>query len=158
MTSVQPDVSQLTLSCHVLSSTHLGRPVLLTVGSPLDSPQDPGVWQATDTGAARGDGRERTSTQLRTADGWHASGRRRGAHRGAVRAPEPKGGREHLTESWEVCPGRGGENPPQLGSTTWTNVVLRALMLGLKGELSFRQRKSMFQAKGQGKHRHRHRR
>ena len=24
MTSVQPDVSQLTLSCHVLSSTHLG--------------------------------------------------------------------------------------------------------------------------------------
>lgn len=28
-------------------------------------------------------------------------------------------------------------------------------MLGLKGELSFRQRNSVFQAKGQGKHRHR---
>lgn len=66
MTSMQPDVSQLTLSCHVLSSTHLGWPVLLTMGSPLDSPQDPGVRQAADTGAARGDGRERTSMQLRT--------------------------------------------------------------------------------------------
>ena len=131
MTSVQPDISQLTLPCHVLSSTHLGWPVLLTVGCPLDSPQDPGVQQATDTGAAHGDGRESTSTQLRTADGWHASGRCRGAHRGTVRAPEPRGGREHLTESWEVRPGRRGGNPPQLGSTTWTNVVLQALMLGL---------------------------
>lgn len=74
----------------------------------------------------------------------------------SVRAPEPRGGREHLTESWEVRPGRRGGNPPQLGSTTWTNVVLQALMLGLKGELSFRQRKSVFQAKGQDKHRHRH--
>ena len=39
---MQPDVRQLTLSCHVLSSTHLGWPILLTMGSPLDSPQDPG--------------------------------------------------------------------------------------------------------------------
>lgn len=71
---MQPDVSQLTLSCHVLSSTHLGWPVLLTMGSPLDSPQDPRVRQAADTGAAHGDGRERTSMQLRTTDVWHASG------------------------------------------------------------------------------------
>lgn len=148
MMSVQPDVSQLTLLCHVLSSTHLGWPVLLTVGSLLDSPQDPGVQQAAHTGAAHGDGRERTSLQLRTADGWHASRRCRGAHRGAVRAREPRGGREHLTESRELRLGRGGGNPPQLGSMTWADVVLWAIMLGLKGELSFRQRKSMFQAKG----------
>ena len=72
-----------------------------------------------------------------------------------MRAREPRGEREHLTNGREVILGRKGGNPSQLGSMTWADVVLQALMLGLKGELSFRQKKSMFQAKGQGKHRHR---
>lgn len=56
------------------------------------------------------------------------------AHRGAVRAREPRGGREHLTESRSFAQGEEEETHPQLGSMTWADVIVPGhLCWDLKG-------------------------